>query len=91
MSKFYKLSGYTIKRYEPKLGVYFFFNVKNRTYWETDYVTGSIVASLDGTLDVSDIVDIVLSNNKNIPENKFYEYVADKLTFLEREEFIYYA
>ena len=61
-----KLAEYVIKRYEPNLGLYFFYNAKYDTVWETDFNTGSIISALNGNITIKEVFEI-LSKNNNIP------------------------
>ena len=88
MEKRLKLASYTVKRYEPQLEKYFFYNSKNRTFWETDFKTGSVISLLDGNLSVSDIISTLAKNNSEIPKEKLSEYFRNNFEFLLKEEFL---
>lgn len=88
MRKKIKLAPYTLKRYEPKLGVYFFCNVKSADLWKTDSATGAVVASLDGSLTVDEIIDIIAANSPQIPKIQIKEHFNSTFDFLLKEGFL---
>jgi len=91
MKEHLKLSPYVIKRYEAPLETYFFYNVKNKTFWETDYSTGAVVAALDGSLLKSEIYHILSENNPEILFEKIQKKFDETFDFLVKEEFLVYA
>ena len=88
MNKKIKLAPYTLKRYEPGLDMYFFCNVKSADLWKTDSATGAVVASLDGSLTIEKVIDIISSNNLQIPKAQIEEYFGRIFNFLLKEGFI---
>ena len=88
MNKKIKLAPYTLKRYEPNLGMYFFCNVKSADLWKTDAATGTVIAALDGSLTAKEVIDIISSNNSQIPKTQIEEYFGKTLEFLLKEGFV---
>ena len=82
-----KLAEYVIKRYEPNLGLYFFYNAKNDTVWETDFHTGSVISALDGTLTTKEVFEI-LSKNNNIPIKEIENAFSQTFEHLTEEGFL---
>ncbi len=87
MSTKLKLAEYVIKRYEPSLGLYFFYNAKDDTVWETDFHTGSIISALDGTITTKEVFEI-LSKNNNIPIQDIESAFSKSLDYLKKEGFL---
>ena len=83
-----KLAEYVIKRYEPGLGLYFFYNAKDDTVWETDFHTGSVVSALDGTITTAEVFKI-LSENNNIPMQDIESAFSKTFEHLTEEGFLY--
>ena len=88
MDRKLKLAPYVIKRFEPKLDKYFFYNAKNKTYWETDKITGYVIDTLDGSISTEEVIKILSSNNTDIPANQLEEFFTQKFEYLLREEFL---
>jgi len=88
MNRILQLSPYTLKRYEQKLDRYFFFNVKDKKFWETDYITGSVVAGLDGSSSVKDVLLNLYSSNSEIDSLELEEYFCKVFNFLFEEGYI---
>ena len=87
MSTKLKLAEYVIKRYEPSLGLYFFYNAKDDTVWETDFHTGSVVSALDGSITTKEVFEI-LSKNNNIPVQDIESAFSKTFDHLIEEEFL---
>lgn len=87
-TKKFIIAPYTLKRYEPKLDTYFFFNARDCNFWETDKVTGSVVAGLDGTLSFEGIIALFHKKNPDIPINILQEHFYKTFEFLYREGYI---
>lgn len=83
-----KIAPYTLKRYESKLNTYFFYNAKDDKIWKTDEVTGSVVATLDGTLDCESIVFELHKNSPDIPITELREHFGKTFKFLLKEGYI---
>ena len=83
-----KIAPYTLKRYEIKLNTYFFYNAKNDKIWKTDDVTGSVVATLDGTLDYEGIVRELYKNSPDIKLAELREHFRKTFEFLLKEGYI---
>ena len=83
-----KLAPYVLKRYEPKLDAYFFNNVSTTSYWKTDYITGIVIASIDGTLSRKDIIDVLASNNPDVSYKKLEEHFYKVFDFLIKEGYL---
>ena len=83
-----KIAPYTLKRYESKLNAYFFYNAKNDKIWKTDDVTGSVVATLDGTLDCESIVSELYKNSSEVPISELREHFGETFEFLLKEGYI---
>ena len=82
------LAPHTIGRYEVKLDTYFFFNAQSCNFWETDKITGSVVASLDGTLSFEDIISLLHENNPNVQACELKEHFGKIFEFLLKEGYI---
>ena len=89
MSKKLKLAPYVIKRYEYGLDTFFFYNLKNESFWHTDFTTGSIIVSLDGTKDTSTIIDTISSNSPQISKSELDVFFNKVFDFLIKEGFLY--
>lgn len=81
-----KLAPYVLKRYEPEL--YYFYNVKNKTFWSCNFATGSVIAALDGTLNFEEIIDILAHNNLNLDKEEIKTSLSEVFEFLLKEEFV---
>ena len=88
MDKKLKLAPFVIKRYEPKSEKYFFYNAKNKTYWDTDKLTGYIIVTLDGSLSTKEVIKILSANNTEIPVTQLEDYFYQKFDYLLQEEFL---
>jgi hypothetical protein len=84
-----KLSPFVVKRYEPNLSLYIFYNAKNETFWETSLPEGLIVSTLDGTLSAEEIFEILHSNNPHAELDLIRTKFSKTFEFLLKEEFIY--
>ena len=83
-----KISPYVVKRYEPLTGLYYFYNAKNKTFWECPYNQGAVVSALDGTLTEDEIFEILYSNNTDIKFSDIRKNFGNTFEFLIKEEFI---
>ena len=83
-----KLSPCVIKKFEEKIEKFCFYNAKDKTFWNTDLALGSIISALDGSLTVKDVLEIVLSNNKNLDKNVLSESLLDVFEYLLKEGFL---
>ena len=83
-----KLSPNVLRKFEPKLELFCFYNAKNKTFWNCDFPTGTIIANLDGTLEIQEILEIILTNNKNIDQNKLKNSLLETFEILLNEEFL---
>ena len=88
MKKKLKLESYILKRYEPNLDVYFFYNLCSKEFWETDYLTGSIISQLNGQYSRADIIKTLFFNNKEISKKQLEEYFYNIFDFLINKEFL---
>ena len=84
-----KLSPFVVKRFEPGLGKYFFYNAQKKIFWQCDSPTGAVVSCLDGTLSVNEIINIISNNNPGIEKNEIFEKITETLKFLLKEGFVY--
>ena len=88
MCKNLKLCSHILKRYESNLGVYFFYNLSSKEFWETDYFTGSVVSSLDGQSSRKDILDTLLENNSEVSASQLQEHLCKVFDFLIEKGFV---
>ena len=88
MNKKLKLAPVTLKRYEPKLDTYFFYNVRSGLFWKTDLITGSVVAKLDGKYTTESLLKNISSESTDISEDELKDYFGEIFQFLIREGFI---
>jgi len=88
MGKKLIIAPYTLKHYEPKLDTYFFYNARNGNLWATDLYTGSVVATLDGTLDCEGIVRELHKNSPDIKISELREHFGKTFEFLLKEGYI---
>ena len=84
----YKLRKEIIKKYEPKLGLYFFYNARKDNFWNTDEAIGSVIAALDGTLTYEEIINIISENNKHIEKVQIESILRKSFDFLIKEEYL---
>ena len=91
MKKKLKLVPYILKRYEPGLDCYFFHNARSGALWKTDYETGTIISSLDGTRTKEDIVNLLASNSPDVSVRDLETHFYNIFDFLLKEGFIGYA
>ena len=84
----FKLTPYTLKRYEPNLKTYFFYNARRHSMWSIDAITGSVIASLDGTNALEDIINEFLKNNSKLTYEELNEHFSKILEFLLKEDFV---
>lgn len=89
MSKILKLIPTITKRYESKLDRYFFYNNLNGKCWDTDSTIGAVVAALDGSLTLDEIIDTISSNTVEVPRGELKIQFNKIFDFLEKEGFIY--
>lgn len=87
LNKKLKLSPSVLKRFEPSVG-YCFYNARNKTCINTDYTSGTIVAALDGTLSVKEVLEILLENNKDVSSETLKEKLVNIFETLLKEEFL---
>lgn len=88
MNKKLIIAPYTLIRYEAKLDTYFFYNVKDDNFWETDEVTGSIVSILDGTNSCEDIVNMLHESSPDVSIDDLREHFSETFEFLLKEGYI---
>jgi len=88
LNKSLKLAQHVLKRYEPELNIYYFYNVKNRTFWTCDFSTGSIISLLDGSLSFDEICTIISQNNPQVDMNDIKKSLSDIFDFLCKEGFL---
>ena len=82
MVKKLKLAPYTLKRYEPNLDSYFFYNVSTSDFWQTDSITGFVISSLDGSLSRDEVVNVLFSNNPEISKAELEKHFYNVFDFL---------
>ena len=87
LNKKLKLSPSVLKRFEPSVG-YCFDNARNKACINTDYTSGTIVAALDGTLSVKEVLEILLENNKDVSSETLKEKLVNIFETLLKEEFL---
>lgn len=85
---FVKLHAYVLKRYEPELNTYYFYNVKDKSFWKTDFGTGSIISALDGSLSMDEIVKILSDNNPDLNKDDLRKSLTETFNFLQKEGFL---
>ena len=83
LNKKLKLSPSVLKRFEPQVG-YCFYNA----CINTDYTSGTIIAALDGTLSVKEVLEILLENNKDVSSETLTEKLVNIFESLLKEEFL---
>lgn len=83
-----KLAPSVLKKYEQGLGLYCFYNSKEKLFWNCDYATGSVVASLDGSLTVEEVLDTLLSVNQGVDVELFTKTLLETFVTLEKEGFL---
>ena len=83
LNKKLKLSPSVLKRFEPSVG-YCFYNARNKACINTDYTSGTIVAALDGTLSVKEVLEI----NKDVSSETLKEKLVNIFETLLKEEFL---
>lgn len=88
LEKNLKPAQYVLKRYEPELSKYYFYNVKDRTFWTCDYSIGSIIAALDGTLCFGEICSIISKNNPQIAKDDISKSLSEIFEFLYKGGFL---
>lgn len=88
MNKNLKLASYVLKRYEPNLDTFFFYNLSTEKFWETDFFTGSVISQLQGQFSREEIVDILLSNNTKLSEEQLKSFIYGVFDFLFNEGFL---
>ena len=54
----------------------------------TDYTSGTIIAALDGTLSVKEVLEILLENNKDVSSETLTEKLVNIFESLLKEEFL---
>lgn len=67
---------------------YCFYNARNGACINTDYTSGTIVAALNGTLSVKEVLDILLENNKDVSSETLKEKLVNIFETLLKEEFL---
>ena len=87
LNKKLKLSPSVLKRFEPSVGCCFY-NARNKACINTDYTSGTIVAALDGTLSVKEVLEILLENNKDVSSETLKEKLVNIFETLLKEEFL---
>lgn len=88
MSKKLTIAPYVLMHYESQMDKYFFYNVGNDNFWETDEITGSIIAALDGTLDCEGIVNLLHKSSPDAPIEDLQEHFGKTFEFLLQEGYI---
>lgn len=89
MTKQLALAPYTLKHCETEADAYFFYNTKSGNLWKTDATTGSIIATLDGTLSSEGIVEMLHKNNQDTAKSELEEHFCKTFEFLLKEGYIY--
>lgn len=87
LNKKLKLSPSVLKRFEPQVG-YCIYNARNKACINTDYTSGTIIAALDGTLSVKEVLEILLENNKDVSSETLTEKLVNIFESLLKEEFL---
>jgi len=88
LNKKLKLSPSVLKRYEPELGIYCFYDARTGNCINMDSVSGAVAAALDGTLCTSEVVEILLANNSISEPENFAENLCRVFNGLLKEEFL---
>ena len=83
LNKKLKLSPSVLKRFEPQVGYCFY-----KACINTDYTSGTIIAALDGTLSVKEVLEILLENNKEVSPETLTEKLVNIFENLLKEEFL---
>lgn len=83
-----KLSSSVLRKYEQGLGLFCFYDSKDKLFWNADYAIGSIVSSLDGTLTVAEVIDILLSSNEHLEVDLFKRKLLDTFEQLVKDGFL---
>lgn len=83
-----KLANYVLKKYEPNLSSYFFYNAKTQDMWKIDSSTGEIISALDGTISIDEIINIILENNPNLSKPETIRVFTGIFEYLFKEEYI---
>ena len=84
LNKKLKLSPSVLKRFEPQVG-YCFYNARNKACINTDYTSGTIIAALDGTLSVKEVLEILLEDGSS---ETLTEKLVNIFESLLKEEFL---
>ena len=82
------LQDFVLKRYEPQLGLYFFFNAKNKQTWSCPNYIGEVVSALEGDLSVLNIINILAENNTELETQEIKKLFVPIFEFLFKEEFL---
>ena len=89
LSFYPKISPNVIKRYESSIDQYFFYNAKNKTFWNCDSTLGMIVSCFDGSLCYGEILNIIYENNPETDKEEILKRLKEIIDFLLKEGFIY--
>lgn len=84
----YKISPTVLKRFEPELNTYYFYNAQKQIYWHCDYAMGEIISCLDGELSIEEIISIIVQNNPDIPQESIENKIKETFDFLYKEGYI---
>ncbi len=84
----YKLPKEILKKYEPKLGLYFFYNTRMGTFWNTDESLGGVISALDGSLSYEEILNIVSKNNIKVSKEEIDIVLQNAFEFLLKEGYL---
>lgn len=82
-----RISPTVIKRYESSLEQYFFYNAKNKTFWNCDSSTGTIVSCFDGSISLGKILEIICKNNPEADREMLLKKITEIIEFLLAEGF----
>ena len=82
------LAPWVLKRFEPQLGSYYFFNAKSKKMWTGDHTIGSIISVLDGTLTCNQVLDILIANNRSISKDELQKFLFAIFEMLIKEDYL---
>lgn len=84
----YKLAPTVLKRYEPELDTYYFYNAQKQIFWHCDYSMGEIISCLDGNISLEEIIDVIVENNPELLEESIKSKIKETFDFLYDEGYI---
>ena len=80
-----------LKRKEKSLDLFFFYNAMTKKGWHCNIAIGVVISSLDGSLTVDEVFQVLSSNSEDLSFEEISNYFLPLFNHLLDEEFLVYV